>query len=294
MLIQLAHKLVRRRLRRLGIESRQVEVAGCSLHYYEYRHPNPRGTLLLLHGLGTSSSTWFHLYPFLIKEHSVVALDLPGFGFSTVSNGRRFLFIDEHRTTLERFVDRLGLDAFTLVGHSLGGWIATKYAAAHPQRVSHLVLINTAGVYVDGVDELLRAFDVRTTDDMQRLVDTMWYRYPWYFKLFLPAFRSELVRRSVPEFVRSIRREDFFDGELQRLTMPAHLLWGIKDRLISTQTIRVLKEQLPQLQIEYIDACGHVPQLKNPEAMVEIFRKILQRKDQKESKALRHTSAAAL
>ena len=260
----------------MGIESKRMALAGCSLHYYEYRHPSPRGTLLLLHGLGTSSSTWFHLYPFLIQEHSVLALDLPGFGFSTVVDGRRFLSIPEHRAILEEFTNRMGLSSVTLVAHSLGGWIATKYAAAHPQSVNRLILINTASVYVDGVNELLSAFDIRTTGDMRRLVNTMWYRYPWYFKPFLPAFRSEVVRREVPQFVRSIRREDFFDGELQRLTMPVDLIWGLEDRLISPETILVLKEIVLQLQVTTINECGHVPQLEKPEAIKEVLRKMFE------------------
>ncbi|MGH2568791.1 MAG: alpha/beta fold hydrolase [Bacteroidota bacterium] len=280
MLIQLLHRMVRMRLGLLGLASERVELKSCSLHYYEFTHPQPKNTLVLLHGLGTSSSTWFHLYPFLTREHSVIALDFPGFGFSTTRDGGPMLSIGRHLEALETFVEQKELPSFILVGHSLGGWIAAKYASAHQQKVNRLVLINTAGVYVGGVDALLRAFDIHTTNDVRQLVNAIWYRYPWYFKPFLPTIRSELVKRGVPQFVRSIQREDFFDGELQRLEMPVHLIWGTEDRLISSETVRVLKEQLPLLHVEYIKTCGHVPQLERPERMKEIFEKMLERKDE--------------
>ncbi|MCI0706801.1 MAG: alpha/beta hydrolase [Ignavibacteriae bacterium] len=278
MLIQSLHKLVRFRVERLGIESKRMEIPGCSLHYYEYRHPNPRGAVVLVHGLGTSSSTWFHLYSSLIREHTVVALDLPGFGFSTISTNRKFLSVAEHTAVLDTFTAKMALFSFTLIGHSLGGWIAAKYASAHPKQVARLVLINTAGVHVEGVENLLRAFDIKTTGDMRRLADTMWHKYPWYFKPLLPAFRDELVRREVPEFVRSIRSDDFFDGGLRRLSMPVHLIWGTEDGLISPETIGALQKDVPHLTVDYIQNCGHVPQLENPQRVEEILKSVFESK----------------
>lgn len=275
MLIQLVHRLVRSRLKRLGIESKWLELNNCRLHYYEYAHPHSKSTLVLVHGLGTSSSTWFHLYPFFIQRHSVLAIDLPGFGFSTIKNGKRFFSIQAHAVLLQEVIQRFGLQLFILMGHSLGGWIATKYASRYPAGVTRLILINTAGVYWDGTEELRKIFDVHSTQDVRRLVNRMWYRYPWYFKPFLPAIRRDLMERRVPELVQAIQREDFLDGDLQRLTMPVCLVWGTEDRLIEKETIQVFEHNVRHVEIEYIETCGHVPQLERPEELERILRKVL-------------------
>ncbi len=275
MLIPVIHRFVRARLKRLGIESKWLDVNGCNLHYYEYSHPRSRSTLVLVHGLGTSSSTWFHLYPFFIHHHTVLAIDLAGFGFSTIENGKRFFSIQEQIALLREVVERLRLPPFALVGHSLGGWIATKYALWHPDKVTRLILINPAGVYSDGTDELRRIFDVRSTQDMRRLVNRMWYRYPWYFKPFLPAIWRDIKKRRVGELVQSVTREDFLDDELRNLTVPVNLIWGTEDRLLDKKTVQAFEQNVRQIHVEYIDACGHVPQLERQEELQKILGRVL-------------------
>ncbi len=274
MLIPFIHRLVRFQVRRLGIKSQWLDLEDHQLHYYEFKHPHPRGTLVLLHGLGTSSSTWYNLYPFFLRNYSIVALDLAGFGFSTTPRDTPFFSLQEHVSSLYKVTKHLGIPPFTLVGHSMGGWVAAKYAAAHPEQVRRLILINTAGLYVEGTEELRKVFSIRTTADVGRLVNAMWFRYPWYFKPFLPALRADLMKRHVPELVQSVRREDFLDEELNKLTMPVHLIWGREDMLLSADSVREIELRVRNLSVDYIEGCGHVPQLEKPEELLKIFEKI--------------------
>jgi pimeloyl-ACP methyl ester carboxylesterase len=232
-----------------------------------------------VHGLGTSSSTWLKLYPFFLQNYSIIALDLAGFGFSTTPQDIPFFSLQEHAASLHAVTAHLGLPPFTLVGHSMGGWVAAKYAAAHPEQVRRLVLINTAGVYVEGTEELRKIFNIRTTADVSRLVHAMWFRYPWYFRLFLPALRSDLIKRRVPDLVQSVHREDFLDDELKKLTMPVHLMWGREDRLLSAGSVREIERLVKQLSVDYIEGCGHVPQLERPEELLKIFEKVMAREE---------------
>jgi pimeloyl-ACP methyl ester carboxylesterase len=276
MLIPLLHRLVQLRLKRLGLESKLVDLTHCRIHLYFYRHPSSRSSLVLLHGIGTSSSTWYHLYPSLMREHSIFAIDLPGFGFSTVTHSRGILTLAEQVLALEECIERLELPQCTLLGHSLGGWIAAKYATRNAQRIEKLVLINPAGVFYEKVEELKSIFTVRSTAEVHRLVRTMWYRYPWYVRPLLPAIKNEFVQRKVPEHIQSIRREDFLGEELRQLTMPVQIVWGIEDRLLDRNSVALFQERVQQLEVIEIDACGHVPQLECPRELKKILQRILQ------------------
>lgn len=276
MLIGFLHRIVRLRLRVLGLTSSWVSFPDCRVHLYTYFHPSPVGTLVLLHGVGTSSSTWFYLYPMMIQKYSVVAVDLPGFGFSTVSHPRGFLLLQDHLSVVEQCIEQLGLPQCILIGHSLGGWIATHYALRNLDRVRGLILVNPAGIRTDNVEELRNMFSARSVEDVRRLMNRLWHRYPWYFKPFLPSIKNELIERRVPEFVQSIREEDFLNEELQNLTMAVHLIWGAEDRLLSERTVRVFGQSVQRLETEYIRQCGHVPQLERPKELKSILQKILQ------------------
>lgn len=275
MLIELVHSIIRRRLRTLGVQSKTVDLGNCVAHYYEYQHPSPQGTLVLIHGLGTSSSTWIKLFPFLIKKFHVIALDLPGFGFSTIRNGSTFFSIPEHLDTLKKFIEWKKLQSFILVGHSMGGWLAAKHAARCPNHIERLLLINTAGVYYIGAEDLRRMFDITTSGDVGKLLDAMWYRSPWYFKPMRRAIRNDLLKRHVPEFVYSIETEDFLIEELYKLTMPFTLIWGMEDKLLSSEIIEALRKKIPTVKLRCIEQCGHVPQLECPKALTNILESVL-------------------
>jgi abhydrolase domain-containing protein 6 len=92
--------------------------------------------LVLIHGLGSSAETWAALMLLLSKEYLVYAPDLPGFGRTLLApEGTN---IKTHVLYLERFLDVLGYHRVTLVGNSLGGWIATRFAVEYPERVERV------------------------------------------------------------------------------------------------------------------------------------------------------------
>jgi pimeloyl-ACP methyl ester carboxylesterase len=272
MLIPFLHSVVRRQLRRQGVESKQILLNGQSFHYNELSPENPIGVLVLIHGLGTSSSTWVNILPH-IGRYRILAPDLPGFGLSPAPE--TVPTIDRYVTMMENFLDAVVKGSFSLLGHSMGGWITMKYALAHRDRVNHLLLVNTAGIYYQGVDKLRDAFILRSTKDTRALLDLIWVKYPWYFRPFTPFIFEDLVSRNVPEIVSSVREEDFVNSDLHRMTMPVSVIWGLGDRLISPEALKILEEKLPARRIYTIPGCGHVPQLQAPGKLLSILHKVL-------------------
>ncbi|MGA1835866.1 alpha/beta hydrolase [Herbiconiux sp. 11R-BC] len=98
--------------------------------------------VVLLHGIASSSASWRLLVPLLTPLYRVIAIDVMGFGGSVAPEGIRFT-LDEHVLAVHKTIRSLHLRGrFTLIGHSLGGLIASRYAAVHRREVSHLVLVS--------------------------------------------------------------------------------------------------------------------------------------------------------
>lgn len=114
--------------------------------------------LLALHGWLDNAGSYAHLAPLLAERWQVIALELPGHGHSDhLPAGMHYHFIDYVRAVLAA-VDALQLPSYRLLGHSLGAGIAAMVAAATPERVERLLLIEGIGPIADDGHHTLRRF----------------------------------------------------------------------------------------------------------------------------------------
>ena len=128
--------------------SRFQDILGVRLHLRD-TGPRDAPALILLHGFASSFQTWDAWSDALSARYRMVRIDVPGFGLSGPDP------TDDYSDTrslavVEALMDHLALRRATLVGNSMGGNIAWRFAAAHPGRVARLVLIATAGIRPPG------------------------------------------------------------------------------------------------------------------------------------------------
>jgi abhydrolase domain-containing protein 6 len=275
MLIDLLHQQVRSRYIRHGFKSRTLELERCTMHFLERRRDESPFTVILLHGLGTSSSTWVNLIPALDTTMTVLAPDLPGHGLSTIRSGEPFFRLSELHQSVATFIHEIASGPCVLVGHSLGGWLAAHHATENPKNIRHLILVDSAGILNEETIDQGKAFQLESLGDLRRLMNTLWFKYPWYFKLFYSAVFNDLRERRVSGFVRTIRRQDFLNEQLKNLTMKVSIVWGKEDRLISTKSLEIARHALPHAHIYLIEQCGHVPQLERPKEFNALINEIL-------------------
>jgi pimeloyl-ACP methyl ester carboxylesterase len=118
---------------------RLIEVHGRQVHVVE-QGVGP--TLVLVHGFAASTFDWEEaVLPALAQDHHTIALDLYGMGFSERDEHLRYGF-DLWARQLGETLDVLGIERATVIGHSLGGAVATLFAAEQPERVECLVLLS--------------------------------------------------------------------------------------------------------------------------------------------------------
>lgn len=132
-----------------GERTARIANGTIGLHVREWGDP-AAPPIVLLHGLRGYSGTWRGLAAALADRWRLIAFDARGRGQSDWDPARGY-YTDAYLADLEAVVDGLGLDRFTLVGHSMGGTTSYCYAARHPERVKALVVEDiTAGSSVAG------------------------------------------------------------------------------------------------------------------------------------------------
>ncbi len=122
-----------------------VEYGSVTIHGYR-RACRLAGTgppLLLIHGIGDSSSTWLPVMDAFARDYTVIAPDLLGHGLS--DKPRADDSVAAYANGMRDLLSVLDVDSVTVVGHSLGGGVAAQFAYTFPQRCERLVLVGMGG-----------------------------------------------------------------------------------------------------------------------------------------------------
>jgi pimeloyl-ACP methyl ester carboxylesterase len=123
-------------------DSRFATVDGVKLHYKDQGHGPP---VLLIHGSVGDTMDWDGWVDVLSPTYRVIRVDLPGFGLSgEIPNGN--YSIDRTLSLIDGLMDTLGVEKFAIVGVSYGGPVAFRYAATRTERISALIIMNSAGI----------------------------------------------------------------------------------------------------------------------------------------------------
>ncbi len=253
--------------------------------------PRDAPVLLLLHGSNASLHTWEPWVARLGRDHRIVSLDLQGHGLTGPIPSGCYTGTCMAET-VERVRARLGIDRMVVGGNSMGGLVAIRYALAHPDRVSALILVDSAGARfrtggsrplgfriaaMPGARTLAehitpRAMIARSLDQSTSVkaaatpekVDRYWEL------LRHPGNRAATIARF------SAPREPFDAETLKPLAaLPALILWGREDRLFPPEAAQWFKAALPQARLVILDGVGHIPQEEAPDASAEAARAFL-------------------
>lgn len=149
---------IRLNLPDITVGRRRLHVDLRTLHFESITRPDSASLLrrkepmILLHGSSSSSVAYLSVIASLVDDFDLYAVDLPGFGISSVSPGSEFcelsppMLVNFYIEVLRRCVSDLNLGKLHLVGHSLGAYLSTQFAYSHPQCIETLVVVDPAGL----------------------------------------------------------------------------------------------------------------------------------------------------
>jgi 4,5:9,10-diseco-3-hydroxy-5,9,17-trioxoandrosta-1(10),2-diene-4-oate hydrolase len=250
------------------------------LHYHEAGVGNGP-TIVLLHGGGPGASSWSNFarnIPVLARNFHVLAVDQPGFGLSDKPIDHPQYFVHS-ATALRDLLDTLEITGRVhLLGNSLGGGAAVRFALDNPDRAGKLVLMGPGGLSTnlfapdptEGVKALGRFNMQPTRENIEAFLRIMVFDQ----SLVTPELVDErFASASTPEALaatramgKSFASADFELGMLWReaykLRQPVLLIWGREDRVNPLDGALVALKTIPRVQLHVFGGCGHWAQLE--------------------------------
>jgi pimeloyl-ACP methyl ester carboxylesterase len=258
------------------MQERGLRLEGATIQLFEGGNGPP---LLYLHGAGTF--WWMPVHDLLARSFHLYLPVHPGFGSS--EGGERIEVVEDlvfHYTTL---LDALGLATVAVVGLSLGGWIAVELALRRPDRIERLVLVDAAGLRVEGAPtaeffmatpaQLRPLLFARPDSDLARtLVPDV-----------SPPERLEMALRGREAAARLLWNPHFhyrkLYSRLHLIQAPTLIVWGKEDRLIPLAHGHAFAAGIPGAHLAILDGCAHLPPFEQPHAFVETVVPFLQGKE---------------
>jgi 4,5:9,10-diseco-3-hydroxy-5,9,17-trioxoandrosta-1(10),2-diene-4-oate hydrolase len=265
-----------------------VAAAGSRVHYREAGAGRP---LLLVHGLGQSSTTWLRTMESFARTRRVIVPDLPGFGTSAAPDSAR-LDPQYYADAIDEIVETLDLGPLDVVGHSAGGLEVLLAALASPARFERIVLVDPAG-FTPTPDNVVGTAAVslfrllvslpRTRAMVRALYSTAFYdvnaldeaTVDELFKRRSHPDASRVSKQAFTELFEFCKDLAPFHARLASLGAPVLAIWGVEDRLFRVADADVAGRVLRHVRIERFERCGHCPQIERPERLVEATMEFL-------------------
>ena len=237
--------------------------------------PKSGETLVLVHGLGKAAARdWSRVIPVLATRYRVLALDLPGFGQS--DKGNHHYSPDNFARVLEALLQKRGTRRVALVGHSMGASVALAYAAAYPERVSRLILVDAAGVLHRSV---YAEFLARVAAQRALGIDSPWFESVvraiqnrmenWPVRGDLDIERAGVRHRLLrgdPSAISAYAMVDHdFSAALRAITAPTLVIWGGADLIAPLRTGQALASAIPRARLVVMEGVGHAPMIEVPD-----------------------------
>ncbi len=244
---------------------RVVQVYGQNIRYYE---AGQGPDLIFIHGLGGEAANWAANIVPVSTRYRVYALDQIGFGHSDkpLIDYRIETFVE----FLQAFMQELKIPKATLVGNSLGGWIAVDFAARHPEMVERLVLVDAAGLRAEGGSgQPPLDLNPSSLAGMRRILEFIVFNKQ--------LVTDELARHAFENHLKSgdgytIQRilagvfttHQFEDDKLGSIRTPTPVLWGRDDALTPLSIGERYQKGIPGAKLVVLDQCCHIPQIEKP------------------------------
>jgi pimeloyl-ACP methyl ester carboxylesterase len=268
-----------------------INLNGANILYNEYgkeKNGNDKQHLLFIHGLGSSSIAWRDIPDALSGNFHTIAVDLIGFGGSDkpktadyTIKGLSMFIVDFIRKGI-----KIGKnEKICIVGHSLGGYIASEVAIENKDLIEKIVLIDSSGM-LDGPTPLLEQYLAAATetnpiiryDKIKRVFEDMYASPSRLLPLVIDLFNYVIEKPGARHAFESA----FYDSttiESQRLrqieNIPCLIIWGIEDNLIPLAYANKFTQVLQQAEFEKIADAGHSPFVEKTAKVYERLRTFL-------------------
>lgn len=271
------------------IQDQYIKVGSINTRYWCAGKGTP---VILLHGGGSSIEVWQHNIEVLAKNHCVLAFDMVGTGLS--DKPAVTYSLDYQLQFLRSFLNTLDIRKASLIGNSMGGSIALKFALESPERVSKLGLISSFGLgrEIDIYDRLLAAFPAiaklisPNRNGIRMVLNSCVYNpksvpAEWIelnYQRFNLRQKEALISLLVTNLDFWGVRQEVFRPIIQQLDCikaPTLIVWGKQDSITPVAHAYIASQKILNSQLHIFERCGHWAQVEYPKEFNRLVSEFL-------------------
>lgn len=249
-------------------DKKYVQIDGVSLHYEQEGLGRP---LIFLHGIPTDYLLWRSITPALTYGNTIYNLDLMGFGLSEKPATQTYS-LDTYVGQLSKLIANFHLENPILVGHEIGGVIATLYTLRNPGKVRKLIIMD-APLYSAAPPLVMRLLRTRLVGNL--------FTGDWFLKRILhggmtkPELMTDAIltdylkpyhddpgaRPALLKCVRELNLRPVLENEVQsnlgKIQAPTLIVWGADDPYVPLTFSKKLKDDIPNSELYVVLRSGH-------------------------------------
>ena len=247
-----------------------ITVFGESIHYFDL---GAGPVVVLLHGLGSRKEDWLPVLEPMAQKYRLLVPDQIGFGKS--DKPLMDYSIQTYVDFLNEFLRQLKVEKASLVGESLGGWIAALYVAemgggAHLIAVEKLVLVDAAGLKQD---KPIPNLNPSSLADMRTMMEAVFFDTSWVTEDVLRKIFTDKLAAHDGYTVRSLLGNpaagaERLDERMGSIKVPTLVAWGKQDKLLPIASGERYSAGIAGAKMVSFDKCRHVPPIEKTEEFV--------------------------
>lgn len=262
-------------------------------HYLSYGDAGDR-PIIFLHGILLNSTIWHKHCTYFSKENSVYSIDFLGHGCSTKKRDLSMMDLVEE---VKFFIEEKQLKDPIIIGHSLGGLVASCFTALYPEKVDKLIILSTVDYdsFNNNIFNTLAAFNLSfinkyhlnpfTLPLITQVLESL------IFNKVSPSTRYEEINfmmyhlkikgmtDSLLSLMQNYEIKSFTSSKYKNIKSPTLIIHGNSDRLINYSNGKILYNNIPNSKLSIINKGSHMIILENEDEVIKIIEEFIQERD---------------
>lgn len=252
---------------------------------YKVEGTSDKPTLVLLHGFTSSLESWDSFVTELEGNYRIIRLDLPGHGLTGPDPKHRYGH-ENFVNAVHGLVKELNLDKPILIGNSMGGNTAWRYAAQYPEDISGLVLIDASGFPLNGLSDeplalppMLESYFLKPT----KYAVNYGLKNQYADAGKIPKGRADKILEMMNTPGNGEAFVEIYKGftlpnptaKLSKITAPTLIIWGEKDGVVPADHGELFHSAITNSKLNIIENSGHVSHEENPAQTANLIHDFL-------------------
>lgn len=222
--------------------------------------------IVILHGWTYDLDKWQEFINLLTESgFEVIVPKIPGL----TQKSDEVWDLDKYKNWLKKYFKRFDSKVI-LMGHSNGGRLAIAFAARHPEKITKLILVDSAGIYHNELPLRLKRTFFKTLTKFGKKFTNSDYLRKIIYKVVREGDYEAAPLNMRLTIVNLIQKD--LTGELKKITLPTQIIWGQNDKTTPLSDAYKIKEDIPNSKLSVIAQARHSPFYTHPKEVLKIIK----------------------